>query len=99
MPNWYINCVAAQILFNEHGFISPLRDKGYILQGKFWVDFEYEEAPLIRAHPRDTRQPRFHLGLDDMLAMHILPSKESRLEYAKAMMLERIGAEWEPTAP
>lgn len=81
MPNWFINCVAAQLLYQNHGI------KGHVtighvplFQGNYWYDFETNR---LRRHPNMVRQPKYQLAPDDVLALILMP-EEARDAYIEA---------------
>lgn len=85
MPNWFINSVAAQLLYEKHG----LRGRGlfYIREvptfsGLYWFDFI---SGNLRKHPKMTRKPRYQLSPDNVLELMLLPDEDSRDAYIKAV--------------
>lgn len=76
MPNWFVNCIAAQILKDEHNVPVQLYFLGKHntqLQGRFWYDFKTRR--LIRIDER-VRTPKYQLHVNDVLALMILPTQE-----------------------
>ena len=81
MPNWFINCVAAQILHDRHGLFCPqLNNELPRFFGNYWYDFN---ANRLRRHSSLVRQPEYQLTVDDVLALLIIP-KEARDAYIEA---------------
>lgn len=85
MPNWFINSVAAHLLYEKHGF----RGRGLLyigdkptFSGWYWIDFT---SGKLRKHPNTTRKPRYQLSPDNVLELMLLPDEESRDAYIKAV--------------
>lgn len=77
MPNWFVNCIAAQILKDEHNV--PVQDYfsnkySSRLQGRFWYDFKTKR--LIRID-ECSRVAKYQLNVDDVLAVMLLPTQEA----------------------
>lgn len=77
MPNWFVNCIAAQILKDEYNvpvqlyFLNRYTPQ---LQGRFWYDFKTKR--LIRIDER-VRAPKYQLHVNDVLALMVLPTQEA----------------------
>lgn len=82
MPDWFVNSVAAKILHDDHGLNCTTLNKSDIhFYGNYWYDFN--SCRLMR-HPYSTRQPKYQLTVDDVLAMIIMP-EEARDAYFRAV--------------
>lgn len=84
IPNWFVNCVAAQILVEDHGLkISPdIWTRTPRIQGRYW--YSYNQDKLIRLDP-SVRPPLYQLHVDHVLALKLIPTEEARSEYVKAV--------------
>lgn len=82
MRDWFINSVAAKILHDDHGLKTATLTRDIPdFSGNYWYDFD--SCRLIR-HPYSTRQPKYQLTVDDVLAMIIMP-EEARDVYFRAV--------------
>lgn len=75
MTDWYVNCIAAQILRDEYKVpVQSFFSKTSRLQGRYW--YHFETSRLIRIDDR-LRIPKYQLNVNDVLAIMLLPTKEA----------------------
>lgn len=83
IPNWFVNCAAAQILVEDHGLkITPSLGTYSHTQGRYW--YSYDQDKLIRLDP-SVRPPLYQLHVDHVLAIKLIPTEEARSEYVKTV--------------
>lgn len=85
LPNWYINCVAAQILKDKHGFTCSKA----VCSGRYYISFE-TDTPRLYQHPSYVRQPRYQVGLDHVWALMLIPTNEARNEYISSVQVDTL---------
>lgn len=89
MADWYVNCIAAQELFEKHNFIlglyRGLNVTNTRLMGNYYVDFSRNR---LIVHDSFVRTPRLQLTANQVLELKLLPDDECREVYLKVLKEE-----------
>ena len=89
MADWFINCLAAQELYEKHGFTLGIHKSNYIgsirLNGNYYVDFKRNR---LIVHDSFVRTPRLNLSVNHVLELKFLPDDTCREAYLKILKEE-----------
>lgn len=82
MPNWFVNCIAAQVLVDDYGFELGHHHVayGHRLRGRYWFDVDRNRLILL---DDSVRPPLYQLHVEHVLALKLIPTEEARELYIK----------------